>query len=254
MIKIENLTKKYRIKNSFWDNFKKKRCKIALDGLSCSFPKEVITCLIGPNGSGKTTTMRTILNLIPKDAGTIIVNNSFDSVTDFKKIRKMTGYLPEEGGLYDKTKATRMLYFFADMYGVKNWRETAEDLLTKFDLFSVRNQKIGSFSKGMKQKLSIARMMIQNPEILLLDEPMTGLDPQSIKLLSDFLIDLKKNGKTIVVSTHLLEIAENICDRVVVIYRGKQLFEGSKEEFMALNGQKSFVDNYIALIKRAEGS
>jgi ABC-2 type transport system ATP-binding protein len=187
---------------------------------------------IGPNGAGKTTTVRMLCCLIAPTAGTAYINGlDITSPDDAIKIRGMIGLLPESPGLYESLSAYRNLDFFAQLYGVpKREREQRiRDLLTKLDVWDRRDDPIAKFSKGMKQKIAIARALVHEPEFLFLDEPTSGLDPQAAITVRNYLLELKKEGRTIFLNTHNLDDAQRICDRVGIIQR-RILAVGSAED------------------------
>jgi ABC-2 type transport system ATP-binding protein len=177
---------------------------------------------IGPNGAGKTTTVRMLCCLIAPTAGTAYINGlDITNPDDAIKIRGMIGLLPESPGLYESLSAYRNLDFFAQLYGVpKGEREQRiKDLLTKLDVWDRRDDPVAKFSKGMKQKIAIARALVHEPDFLFLDEPTSGLDPQAAITVRNYLLDLKKEGRTIFLNTHNLDDAQRICDRVGIIQR-----------------------------------
>jgi ABC-2 type transport system ATP-binding protein len=192
----------------------------AVDDLTFEVEKGEIFGLLGPNGAGKTTTMRMLCCLLSPTSGSATVGN-FD-ISDKKgamDIRKMIGLVPDNVGLYETLSAYANLEFFARMYEIPEQltKENIEKYLKKLDLWERRNQIVGSFSKGMKQKVALARALIHDPEILLMDEPTANLDPEAAKNIRDIILDLKKENKTILLNTHNLDEAQRICDRIGVL-------------------------------------
>jgi len=202
MIKTENLTKK------FGDN-------LAVDRLTLDIGEGEVFGFLGPNGAGKTTTVRMLTSLIAPTAGTAVVNG-FQIGYDDYDIRRSVGILTETPGLYDRLSAWRNLTIFATLYEVADVPGQVEKYLRMLGLWERRNDEAGTFSKGMRQKLAIARALLHEPRILFLDEPTSGLDPEAAKLVRDFIEELKEEGRTIFICTHNLDEADRLCDRVAV--------------------------------------
>jgi ABC-2 type transport system ATP-binding protein len=170
---------------------------------------------LGPNGAGKTTTVRMLTSLISPGSGTAIVNG-FVIGKDDKKIRQTVGILTEAPGLYDNLSATFNLEIYANLYEVDDVHGQVDKYLRMLGLWERRNDEAGTFSKGMKQKLAIARALLHEPRILFLDEPTAGLDPEASHLVRDFIEELRKEGRTIFLCTHNLDEADRLCDRIGV--------------------------------------
>jgi ABC-2 type transport system ATP-binding protein len=180
---------------------------------------------LGPNGAGKTTTVRMLTCLIRPSSGTAIVNGSdIRNENDAMKIRSEIGLLTESPGLYDTLNAERNLEFYAKLYDVPEAKrkERIEHYLKLMGLWEKRNEPVGGFSKGMKQKMAIARCLLHEPKVLFLDEPTSGLDPEASRIVRDFILELKKEGRTIFLCTHNLDEADRICDRIG-IFKGSLL-------------------------------
>ncbi len=205
----------------------------AVDGLSFSVGAGEIFGLLGPNGSGKTTTVRVLSCLIAPTAGSAKVAG-FDISREPLKVRAAVGILTENPGIYDRLSALENMEFFAEAYGLteKVHREARiKELLDFFDLWERRKDKVGTWSKGMRQKLAIAKAVVHNPNILFLDEPSSGLDPKAAKDIRDLMWDMSRREKrTIVLCTHNLEEAERLCSKVMIIRKGEALATGSIEE------------------------
>jgi len=216
----EGLTKRF---NSF----------TAVDHLSFEVGKGEIFGILGPNGAGKTTTIRMLACLLTPTEGTAFVGG-FDVVDDSLKVREMVGILTENPSLYDRLTAMENMEFFAEAYGVSDRQARSKkirDLLDFFDLWPRRDDKVGSYSKGMKQKLAIARALVHDPDVLLLDEPTSGLDPRSSKDIRDLMEELsRREGQTILLCTHRLEDAERLCSRVMLINEGGMVTMGTTDE------------------------
>jgi len=202
MIKTENLTKK------FDDN-------LAVDRLTLEIGEGEVFGFLGPNGAGKTTTVRMLTSLIAPTVGTATVMG-YDIIQDDQNIRRNVGILTETPGLYDRLSAWRNMTIFANLYEVEDVDGQAGKYLRMLGLWERRNDAVGTFSKGMKQKLAIARALLHEPQILFLDEPTSGLDPEAAKLVRDFVEELSGQGRTIFICTHNLDEADRLCDRIAV--------------------------------------
>ena len=202
MIHTENLTKKFGT-------------ILAVEGLSLDVREgEVFGCL-GPNGAGKTTTVRMLTSLIAPTSGSATVNGFIIGKQD-TDIRRTVGVLTETPGMYDNLSAEYNMQIFAELYEVQDVKGQVEKYLRMLGLWERRFDSAGTFSKGMKQKLAIARAMLHEPRILFLDEPTAGLDPEAARLVRDFIAELRKEGRTIFLCTHNLDEADRLCDRIGV--------------------------------------
>jgi len=189
---------------------------VAVNQLSLSVKRGEVFGLLGPNGAGKTTTVRMLAALLVPTGGSAQVAG-FTIGEDDQEIRCKIGLLPESPGLYDSLTAEQNLAFFGSMYGVENITDQIQKYLELLGLWNRRYEPVGTFSKGMRQKLAIARALLHEPEVLFLDEPTSGLDPQASRLVREFIEELKGEGRTIILTTHNLEEADRLCDRVAVI-------------------------------------
>lgn len=202
MIQTENLTKTF-------DSF------TAVDRLSLDIAEGEVFGFLGPNGAGKTTTVRMLTSLIAPSAGSAIVAG-YRVGTDDQTIRRNVGILTETPGLYDRLSAERNLRIYATLYEVPDVAGQVEKYLRLLGLWERRHDAAGTFSKGMKQKLAIARALLHEPKVLFLDEPTAGLDPEASRLVREFIAELKKEGRTIFLCTHNLDEADRLCDRIGV--------------------------------------
>ncbi len=218
--------------------------QIAVDNLDLAVPKGTIFGFIGPNGSGKTTTMRMILRIYKPDAGQVTVLG--DTVGDVADDR--VGYLPEERGLYRRMTVRRVLRYFARLKGVKRPDAVITEHLERMGAQDWGNKKIEQLSKGMAQKIQFIVAVISKPQLIILDEPFSGLDPVNMEMLRDAVLELKKNGTTVIFSTHDMEMAEKMCDRVFMIYKGKKVLDGTLDEI------KSGYGANVLRVRMADGS
>ena len=202
MIRTENLTKKFG-------------AVTAVEGLNLDVQEGEVFGFLGPNGAGKTTTVRMLTSLIGPTSGKAIVNG-FETGKQDTEIRQSVGVLTETPGMYDNLSAEYNLRLYAELYDVKDVAGQVEKYLRMLGLWERRNDAAGTFSKGMKQKLAIARALLHEPRLLFLDEPTSGLDPEASKLVRDFIAELRKEGRTIFMCTHNLDEADRLCDRIGV--------------------------------------
>jgi ABC-2 type transport system ATP-binding protein len=219
---------------------------VAVDGLDLQVAEGEIFGLLGPNGAGKTTTVRMLACLIGASSGRASVAGL--DVTDpgqAREVRRLVGVLPEEAGLYGDLSAARTLDFFGRLYGMTPpaRSERTESLLTRLGLWERRDDAASTLSKGLKQRLALARALIHDPRVVLLDEPTANLDPEAAAVVRDVLLELKTQGRTVVVNTHRLEEAERVCDRVAIL-RTRLLRVGTPQ---ALREQRTGVRVEITL-------
>lgn len=210
---------------------------MAVGNISFKVEEGEVFGLLGPNGAGKTTIIRMLACLIFPSEGSALVGG-YDVTREPLKVREIIGVLTENPSLYERLTAYENLWFFAEAYGLSDPRERdgrIRELLEFFDLWGRRSDKVGTFSRGMKQKLAIARALVHRPPIIFLDEPTAGLDPESAKEIRDLINRLSRQEKcTILLCTHRLEDAEKLCNRVMVINKGKRIAVGTLEELSHL--------------------
>ena len=197
----------------------------AVDDLTLTVPEGSVYGFIGPNGSGKTTTMRMIVNIFRPDRGSIRVFGAEPRGTRSEHI----GYLPEERGLYRKMEVASLLEFYGQLRGGRDVKAEVSGWLKKFDLTQYAGQKLETFSKGMSQKVQFIAAVVPVPKLLILDEPFSGLDPVSNDLLRESILDLRRRGATVILSTHDMHTAEVMCDRIFMIFRGRKVLDGTLE-------------------------
>lgn len=232
-IVVKNLRKEY-------DGF------VAVDNLDFEIRKGEIFGIVGPNGAGKTTTLKMLSGLISPTRGSIKIQG-MDIKKDAKEIKRKLGFLPEESPLYEGMTALDYLMFFSQIYGIDKEIASARisEILNALSL-DAGNKKIGEMSKGMQRKVAIARALINDPEFLILDEMTSGLDPTTSKYLIDFVSLLKKQGKTIVFSAHNLYQVESLCDRVLIMNKGKEVAIGTLPEIKKMCGAVEFIVEFYA--------
>ncbi len=209
-IELQNITKTF-------NHFK------AVDDLSLAVPKGSIYGFIGPNGAGKTTTIRMIMNILYPDSGVIKLLGSEHLGTRLDRI----GYLPEERGLYKKMKVREILKFHAELKNGTDINNRINYWLKRLELDEWANKKVETLSKGMSQKLQFIATIIDKPEVIILDEPFSGLDPVNVDVLKNAILELREEGATIIFSTHDMNVAEKMCDYIFMIFKGKKVLDGT---------------------------
>jgi ABC-2 type transport system ATP-binding protein len=215
---------------------------IAVRDLSLQVPRGTVYGLLGPNGAGKTTTIRMILDIILPDAGTIAL---FGAPNTAPHALDRVGYLPEERGLYKKMQVRRVLLFLAELKGL-NARDAAQRIdewLERFDLSNADKNwgdaRVDELSRGMQQKVQFIATLLHDPDLVILDEPFSGLDPINAQALKDAVLELRRRGKTVIFSTHVMDNAERMCDSVCIIARGEKVLDGAVPEVKAAAGARN---------------
>ena len=200
----------------------------AVDGVSLEIPQGTIYGFLGQNGAGKTTTIRMIMSILYPDEGRVRVLGQDNA----EAVKDRLGYLPEEKGLYKKMKAGEILAYFGRLKGMSKAgaKKRARELLERFGLGEWTHEKCEALSKGMGQKVQVLGTLIHDPELVILDEPFSGLDPVNVELMRDLILDMKKGGRTVIFSTHVMEQAEKICDSIFLIHKGKKVLDGPLAE------------------------
>ncbi len=197
----------------------------AVDGLSLQIPTGALYGFLGPNGAGKTTTIRMILDILRPTTGSITVLGADSAL----KVRTRLGYLPEEKGLYKKMRAWSVIAYFATLKGLSraDAKRRAFELLERYGLKDFAMARTEALSKGMGQKVQVLASIAHDPELVILDEPFSGLDPVNQNVMEEIVQDMRRRGRTVLFSTHVMQHAERLCDRLVVIAKGRALFDGT---------------------------
>lgn len=206
---------------------------VAVDQLDLVVPRGSVYGFIGPNGSGKTTTLRMILRIFFPDSGrvTVLGQDAGEAADD------RVGYLPEERGLYKKMKVADLLRFYAELKGMRDCTSEIARWLEQLGLAAWATKRVETLSKGMSQKVQFIAAVVARPELVILDEPFSGLDPVNRETIKDAVLDLRKNGTTIIFSTHDMTVAEQMCDTIFMIYHGKKVLDGSLESIQSQYGE-----------------
>ena len=239
VIELNNITKSYSN-------------HIAVDDLSLGVPAESIYGFIGPNGSGKTTTIRMIMNILYPDNGRILIKGKEFLGSHLDSI----GYLPEERGLYRKMKVKELIAFYGELKRIQKPGKEADFWLEKFELSKWANKKVETLSKGMSQKVQFIITIINRPSIIILDEPFSGLDPVNAEVIKEVILELRRNGSTVLFSTHDMGVAERMCDFIFMIYKGEKVLDGTLESIQQSYGQDTVriqTDGGLDSLKGIEG-
>ena len=225
----------------------------AVDHVSFAVPSGIIFGFLGLNGAGKTTTIKMLAGLLQPTAGTAAVAG-YDVVTHPMDVKRQIGVMLEEDGLYNRLTGLEYLQFVASMRGLgnKEIRSRLDNLLTRLDLMGKRDDLIAGYSKGMRRKLSLAAAMIHNPPLLIADEPFADVDALSIRVIKTLLCDLRNSGTTVFLSSHLLAVAQDICDQVTIIHHGQIVARGdlsALQEQTGLGNTASLEDVFVQLVQ-----
>jgi ABC-2 type transport system ATP-binding protein len=221
----------------------------AVDDLTLRVPEGTVYGFIGPNGSGKTTTLRMIMRIIHPDRGTISVlgDQSLESASD------QVGYLPEERGLYKQMKVRDILRFYAELKGCRDARASIDGWLERLGLADWAGKKVEALSKGMSQKVQFIATVVAKPKLVLLDEPFSGLDPVNAVVLREAVLDLKRQGTTVIFSTHDMAVAEKMCDFIFMIYKGRKVLDGTLESIQQEYGSDTIRVRLEGLVRPLDG-
>jgi len=238
VIEIRNLSKTYR---DFWGRPKVK----ALNSLSLDVKRGEIFGLLGPNGSGKTTTLKLLLGLLfPTEGAVRILGRPAHDVEKNERI----GYLPEESYLYRFLNADETLDFYGRLFKMSatERRKRRDDLIKRVGIEGARRRQLKEYSKGMTRRIGLAQALINNPELVLLDEPTSGLDPLGTRDMKDMILELREQGKTVVMCSHLLADVQDVCDRIAILYRGELKVIGSVQELLEAKDETQILTNELS--------
>ncbi len=237
MIEMQSCTKKYGE-------------LIAVNNLTLKVGGAEIFGLLGPNGAGKSTTIKMMVGLINPDSGAIKIGG-YDITQDPVNTKRILAYIPEKSYIYDKLTAWEYLTFISGLYNLDEaiFRNNATEYLKIFGLYEWKDEIIGNFSLGMKQRLLLTSSFMRTPRVLILDEPHNGLDPKGVRILKDILFKLRNEGMTILLSTHIIAIAEQICDKIAIINKGAIAAQGTNEDLKhyAKSSDKTLEDIFLRL-------
>lgn len=228
----------------------------AVNDISVTSARGEIFGFLGPNGAGKTTSIKMITGVLRPDSGTIIVDG-VNAAEEPLEAKRRIGYVTDNPELFSQLKAAEYLNFIGDVYGIDTQirRERVERYTALFGIQDVLNGSIGSFSHGMKQKLAVTASLLSDPAVWILDEPMTGLDPKSAFSLKELMRERADSGKTVLFSTHVMEVAEKLCDRLAIINAGIIMFEGTLSELRLKRGENGSLEKlFLELVDTGNGA
>ncbi len=252
LLKVQNLRKTFKISAKQQKIEKtKERIKVAVDDLSFTAYEGEVFGLLGPNGAGKTTTLRMMSALVKPDKGDVLVDGA-SVVKNPEEVRKKIGFLTSELKLEEFFTPNYLFTFFSELHGVDKAKAAArkQSLFEKFGITKFAEVKVGDLSTGMKQKVSLVISIVHDPDIIIFDEPTNGLDVLTAKVVTDFLLELKEQGKTIVVSTHIFSLIEKICDRVGIVIEGKMAV---CDTLASLTAEKSLEEKFFDIFAERAG-
>ena len=239
MLKIENLVKTYN------------KTFLAVDNVSFEVKPGTIVGFIGPNGAGKTTTLNMITGILKQDSGFVSING-IDTLEDPINAKKQFGFVSDSPDSFLKLKGIEYLNFISDIYGISlEERKSRIEYYTKaLELEEALNDRISSYSHGMRQKIMVIGVLIHDPDLLILDEPLTGLDPQSSFALKQIMKERTKEGKSVLFSTHVLEVAEKLCDEIAIINKGHIIYNGTLEALKSEHPESSLEEIFLEVTRR----
>ncbi len=232
LLTINNLSKKYRGAEVY-----------SVEDLSLEVKEGEVFGFLGPNGAGKSTTIKCVTGILPYEQGSINVCG-YDLKTNPLKAKQNMGFVSDDHMMYDQLTAREYINFVADIYnvGVNDRKKRTEDLLEQFELTSVFDNQISSYSHGMKQKICVIGVLVHNPKLWILDEPLTGLDPKSAFQLKEIMKNHCKEGNSVFFSSHMLDVVEKVCDRVAIINKGKLIMSGDMDEIKGKSLENIFLN------------
>jgi sodium transport system ATP-binding protein len=258
MIQIEHLKKTFPVprqkKESPIQKLVQPRDKIhAVEDISFVCKPGRIFSLVGPNGAGKTTTLRIIATMLKPDSGNVTING-YDAIKKGKTIRRQIGFLTGTTGLYERLTPDEILSYFARLYNLdmQAFKKRRADLFQLLGIKGYRNKKIGELSSGMKQKVSICRTIIHDPDVIVLDEPTAGLDVITAKHIIELIKDYRQRNKTVLFSTHNMSEVELLADDIAIIHDGKLTFNDTMEQFKAQMSEKNITEEFIRQVNMQE--
>ena len=251
MITVENVSKKYALSKKQQHEMETKAATVfAVSDVSFVCRPGSIYSLLGPNGAGKTTTLRMIATLLVPTSGTIKVN-SFDVVSQSQEVRRRIGFLTGSTNLYDRLTPLETVKYFADLHGMDaaEFKRRKDELFTQLGINDFLNKRIGQLSTGMKQKVSIARTMIHNPDVVIFDEPTAGLDVITANNIIELIRSCKAEGKTVIFSSHIMSEVDLLCDELTIIDKGKLIYADTMDQFRAMSGTASLTETFIRIVQ-----
>lgn len=250
MIEVKNLSKQFKAPTEEKGLFgPKKKPFWAVKDLNFQIKKGSVASILGPNGCGKTTTLRMIAAMLTPSRGTAFVD-SVDVRKDKQVVKSKIGYMTNNTSLYDRLSVIETIKFFAELNQISAdiYMPRAEKLIEQLDMKKYLNKRVADLSTGMKQKTSIVRTLIHDPDLIVLDEPTTGVDVTGQSVIIDLIKSIKDSGKTLIFSTHQLNEVRDIADHIIVMKAGKKIFDGDNSQFQELDNNKNFTEIFMELV------
>jgi sodium transport system ATP-binding protein len=241
MIRVDNLHKRFG-------------SVIAVDGVSFTAPDGAVTGLLGPNGAGKTTTLRMLYALMRPDQGSILVDD-VDAVAEPQKAQSRLGVLPDVSGLYPRLTPREHIEYYGQLQGItgKTLKARMEHLLQTLDMTKIADRRTQGFSHGERTKVALARALVHDPRNVLLDEPTNGLDVMSTRAVREIIRSLRNDGRCVLFSSHVMQEVSALCDRIIVIARGRIVASGTPDELREQTGHRNLEDAFVALVGLEQG-
>jgi len=226
----------------------------AVQNISFTMNDGEITGLLGPNGAGKTTTLRMLYSLLPPDEGTIRIDG-LDPIDNAMDIKRTLGVVPDGRGLYKRLTARENIAYYGELHGMSKAliRERTDELASTLNMEDFIDRRTDGFSQGQQVKVAIARAMVHGPQTVMMDEPSNGLDVMTTRALRHYILDLKAQGHSVVLSTHIMQEVAALCDRIIIISAGRIAADGTPAELCERSGKASIEDAFVALIGSDEG-
>lgn len=253
MIRVQNLVKQFQLSKEQLKELPNKpvsKVATAVNDISFECQPGRVYALLGPNGAGKTTTLRMIATIFKPSSGSIFVNG-FDTKKQETEVRQSLGFLTGSTGLYERLTPGELVAYFAGFYKMDKavFKRRKEELFSLLGIHEFEKKRIGTLSTGMRQKVSIARTMIHDPQVVVFDEPTSGLDVITAQAIIELVRNCKKQGKTVLFSTHIMEEVELLCDDLGIIHKGKMLYNGTFQDFMTQKKAPTLVEAFINLVQ-----
>ncbi len=251
MIEVNNLIKEFKLSRQQRKELNTKNSSVrAVNNISFSCEPGRVFSLLGPNGAGKTTTLRMISTILQPTEGTIKVAGH-DVVKSPQQVRQSIGFLTGSTGLYQRLTVNEVIKYFGDLYNVPKpvFKERKEKLYTLLGMHDFAKKRVGQLSTGMKQKVSITRTMIHDPQVVVFDEPTSGLDVITAENIIQLILDCKKEGKTVIFSSHIMSEVDLLCDDLAIIHKGNLLFKGTMKDFKSNMQTESLTEEFIRIVK-----
>jgi sodium transport system ATP-binding protein len=259
MIQARDLTKIFPSRGGGKENIghsddQKKGEIRAVDSISFECKPGGIFGLLGPNGAGKTTTLRLLSTILHPTSGTALINGA-DVVKNPLLARRQIGFLSSDTKLYGRLTPKEMVFYFGRLYGMKDnaIELRTEEIFRTFDMLDFQDRRNDRLSSGMQQKVSIARTIIHDPPVLVMDEPTFGLDIMASRVVVQFISKCKEDGKTVIISSHVMAVAEKLCDEIAILHRGKIMAAGSLNDLQVRTGKQDLEEIFIHLVKEENG-